>query len=407
MEDCVRLARELGRRVGEELGIPVYLYEAAAARPERTNLENLRRGQYEGLRQAIADDPSRAPDFGPHRLGKAGATVIGARAPLIAYNLYLSTSDVRVAQEVARAVRASSGGLPFVKALGLEVEGRAQVSMNLTDFTRTPLALVVERVREEAAKRGASILKSELVGLIPQAALVDAGVAYLRLEGFRADQILEVRLQSARQAGVETDLLDRLAAATPTPGGGSAAAFAGAMAASLVGMVGRLTLGKKKYAEVQPRIESIVAEADKLRRDLRSAAEDDAQAFDAVLDAMRLPKNSQAQASERQAAVERATHRAADVPLRSAEAAARVAELAVEVARIGNVNALGDAASAGLLAAACVRAAGLNVRTNAREVADRQAAEAWERSLEEVEARLEAAEAGMRQALATRGNRTG
>ena len=407
MEDCVRLARELGRRVGEELGIPVYLYEAAAARPERMNLENLRRGQYEGLRQAIAEDPSRAPDFGPHRLGKAGATVIGARAPLIAYNIYLSTSDVRVAKEVARAVRASAGGLPFVKALGLEVDGRAQVSMNLTDYTRTPLASVVERVREEAAERGASILKSELVGLIPQAALVDAGAAYLRLEGFRADQILEVRLQSARQAGAETDLLDRLAAATPTPGGGSAAAFAGAMAASLVGMVGRLTLGKKKYAEVQSRIESIVAEAGELQLNLRSAVEEDAQAFDAVLDAMRLPKDTQAQAAERRAAVERATHRAANVPLRSAVAAARVAELAAEVARIGNVNALSDAASAGLLAAACVRAAGLNVRANAQEVADRQAAEAWERSLAEAEVRMEKAEAGMRQALATRGNQAG
>jgi len=406
IEDCVRLARDLGRRVGEELGIPVYLYEAAATRPERTNLENLRRGQYEGLRQAIAEDPSRAPDFGPRRLGKAGATVIGARAPLIAYNIYLSTSDVRVAKEVARAVRASSGGLPFVKALGLEVDRRAQVSMNLTNYKQTPLPLVVERVREEAAVRGATILKSELVGLIPQAALVDAAASYLMLDGFRPDQILEVRLQAARQAGSEADLLDRLAAGTPTPGGGSAAAFAGAMAASLVGMVGRLTLGKKKYAGVLPQIESIVAEADKLRRDLQSAAEEDAQAFDAVMDAMRLPKDTPAQASERQAAIERATHRAALVPLRSAEAAARVAELAAEGARIGNVNALSDAASAGLLAAACLRAAGLNVRVNAREVADREAAGAWERSLAEAEARLETAEAGMRQALATRGHRT-
>jgi glutamate formiminotransferase/formiminotetrahydrofolate cyclodeaminase len=294
-----------------------------------------------------------------------------------------------------------------VKALGLEVDGRAQVSMNLTDYTRTPLALVVERVREEAAERGASIIKSELVGLIPQEALVDAAAFHLGLEGFRMDQILEVRLQSARQAGSEADLLDRLAAATPTPGGGSAAAYAGAMAASLVGMVGRLTLGKKKYAGVEPRIESIVAEADKLRRDLQSAAEEDAQAFDAVLEAMRLPKDTQAQASERQAAIERATHRAADVPLRSARVAVRVAELAAEAARIGNVNALSDAASAGFLAAACVRAAGLNVRVNAQQVADRQAAEGWERSLTEVEGRLETAEAELRQALARGDLRTG
>ena len=407
IEDCVHLARELDRLVGEELGIPVYLYEAAATRPERTNLEDLRRGQYEGLRLAIAEDPSRAPDFGPHRLGKAGPAHIRAPAPLTRDTTILSTPDVRLAKEGARAVRASSGGLPFVKALGLAVDGRAQVSMNLTDYTRTPLALVVERVREEAAQRGASILKSELVGLIPQAALVDAAANYLKLEAFQPDQILEVRLQSARQAGSEADLLDRLAAATPTPGGGSAAAYAGAMAASLVGMVGRLTLGKKKYVGVEPRIESIVAEADKLRRDLQSAAEEDAQAFDAVLDAMRLPKDTQAHASERQAAIERATHRAADVPLRSAEAAVRVAELAAEAARIGNVNALSDAASAGFLAAACVLAAGLNVRVNARQVADRQAAETWEKSLAEVEARMETAESGMRQPLATRDYRTG
>jgi glutamate formiminotransferase/formiminotetrahydrofolate cyclodeaminase len=166
-------------------------------------------------------------------------------------------------------------------------------------------------------------------------------------------------------------------------------------------------LGKKKYAGVEPRIESIVAEADRLRRDLQSAVEEDAQAFDAVLEAMRLPKDTQAQASERQAAIERATHRAADVPLRSARAAVRVAELAAEAARIGNVNALSDAASAGFLAAACVRAAGLNVRVNAQQVADRQAAEGWERSLTEVEGRLETAEAELRQALARGDLRTG
>jgi glutamate formiminotransferase/formiminotetrahydrofolate cyclodeaminase len=403
MEDCVQLARGLGRRVGEELGIPVYLYEAAASRPERTNLETHRRGQYEGLRTAIVEDPERAPDFGPRRLGKAGATVIGARAPLIAFNIYLDTSDVRVAKDVARAVRASSGGLPHVKALGLDVDGRAQVSMNLTDYTRTPLATVVERVREEAGRRGAAILKSELVGLIPQAAVTDAAASYLKLEGFRLDQVLEIRLSAARGDASDEGLLERLAAGTPAPGGGSAAAFTGAMAAALVGMVGRLTSGKKKYADVQARIDSIIAEADSLRAILQPAVEDDARAFEAVMVALRKPKDTEAQAAERQAAVEQATHRAAQVPLASAQAATRALELAAEVARIGNTNALSDAASAAWLARACLKAAALNVRVNARSMSDRSAAAAWQESLAGLEARAALAEADLRQTLSTRG----
>ena len=404
MEDCVRLARDLGRRVGDELGIPVYLYEAAAARPERTNLEVHRRGEYEGLKQAIHEDPSRAPDFGPRQLGKAGATVIGARAALIAFNIYLATPEVRVAKEVARVVRTSSGGLPFVKALGLEVDGLAQVSMNLTDFTRTPLAVVVERVREEAARRGTSILKSELVGLIPQAALTDAASHYLQLEGFRPDQILEVRLQSARREAGDESLLERLAQATPTPGGGSAAAFAGAMAAALVGMVARLTVGKKKYADVEPKMQAVAAEADRLRASLQAGVEEDAQAFDEVMEALRLPKETEAQAAERQARVEQATHLAAEVPLRTAQAAARVLELAAETARVGNVNALSDSASAALLAVACFQAASLNVRVNAHSVADREAARRWVEALTQAKARAAAAEASLHEALATRGN---
>ncbi|HSB89357.1 MAG TPA: glutamate formimidoyltransferase [Anaerolineales bacterium] len=403
MDECIRLARDLGRRVGEELGIPVYLYEAAASQPERRNLETHRRGQYEGLRQSIAEDPDRQPDFGPRRLGKAGATVIGARVPLIAFNVYLDTSEVRMAKEVARAVRASSGGMPFVKALGLEVEGLAQVSMNLTDYTQTPLAAVVERVRQEAARRGAGIRKSELVGLIPQAALTGAAAHYLQLEGFRAEQILEVRLQAARQAASDEGLLERLSQATPSPGGGSAAAFAGAMAAALVGMVARLTVGKKKYAEVEPRMIAIADEADRLRVSLQSAVEDDARAFDKVMEATRLPKETEAQSALRRERIEQATHHAAEVPLRTAEVAAHILELAAEVARLGNVNALSDSASAALLAVACFQAASLNVRVNAQAVADREAARRWEDALTPAKARAAAAEASLHQALDSRG----
>jgi glutamate formiminotransferase/formiminotetrahydrofolate cyclodeaminase len=235
MEDCVALAHRLGERVASDLSIPVYFYEAAAIRPERTNLESLRRGEYEGLRDAIETDPDRAPDVGPRRLGKAGATVIGARAPLIAYNIYLTTDELGIAKKIAAAVRQSSGGLPFVKALGMLVKGRAQVSMNLTDYTRTPVARVVEAVRQEAERHGVGIHHAELVGLIPQAALIDAAQWSLQLDQFHPEQVLESRLYAARGSGASArqGFLDELADGTPTPGGGSAAAYAAAMAASL------------------------------------------------------------------------------------------------------------------------------------------------------------------------------
>src|SRR5512147_863057 len=176
MDDCIAIAKRLGERVGSELKIPVYLYEAAATRPERANLENIRKGQFEGLKVEVETNPERRPDFGPAKLGTAGATVIGARNPLIAFNAYLTTSDVDIAKKIARAVRQSSGGLRYVKALGLLVEGRAQVSMNLTNFRETQVARVVETIRREAQRYGVGIHHSELVGLIPQEALTDAAV---------------------------------------------------------------------------------------------------------------------------------------------------------------------------------------------------------------------------------------
>jgi glutamate formiminotransferase len=197
LDECVTIARAVGRRIGEELAIPVYLYEAAATRPERVALPNLRRGEYEGLREAIGHDPARAPDFGPARLGPAGATIVGARMPLIAYNIYLNTADVRIARQVARAVRGSSGGLRGVRALGLLVNGRAQVSLNLIDYHGTPLHRAVDLVAHEAAAFGATIVESELVGLIPEDALLATARFYLRLHGMRESQMLERRLTQA------------------------------------------------------------------------------------------------------------------------------------------------------------------------------------------------------------------
>jgi glutamate formiminotransferase len=194
MGQCVALARELAQRVGDELGIPVYLYERAASRPDCVNLADIRRGEYEGLKAEIATDPNRKPDFGPSQLGPAGATVIGARPPLIAYNVFLTTDDVEVARRIAKSIRNSNGGLRYVKALGMLVKGKAQVSMNLTDFRKTPIPQVVELIRREAARYGVTIESSELCGMIPQEALLSAAVWYLQLDNFDPGMVLENRL---------------------------------------------------------------------------------------------------------------------------------------------------------------------------------------------------------------------
>jgi len=197
MAECVALAQRLGQRVGSELQIPVYLYEAAATRPERVNLADVRRGQYELLKSEIAANPARTPDYGPSRVGTAGATIIGARAFLIAFNAYLNTTNVEIAKKVAKALRHSSGGLHFVKAMGLLVEGKAQVSMNLTDFMQTPIHRAVEMIRFEAARYGCVIERTELVGMIPQQALLDAAQWYLQIDNFNSEMVLENRITSA------------------------------------------------------------------------------------------------------------------------------------------------------------------------------------------------------------------
>lgn len=381
MEDCIGIAKRLAEKVGTTLGIPVYLYESAATRPDRENLENIRRGQYEGLKTEIESNPNRQPDYGPNKMPKAGATVIGARPFLIAYNLYLNTSDVAVANRIARAIRHSSGGLRFVKAMGVLVDGQAQVSMNLTNFKKTPVHRVTELVRREAERYGASIVRSELVGMIPQQALVDTAQWYLQLDGLQDDQIFENKLgtlDEPRGAGQTADsFLDSIAAATATPGGGAAGAYAGAMAAALVAMVARLTVGKKKYAEVEPEMQSVITSAEKLRADLTASVAADIAAFDDVMAAYKLPKDSESEIEAREEAIEQAMTVAAEVPLKVTRDASSVLGLAAVVAEKGNLNAVSDSGSAAGLALASARAAALNVRINAGLVKDREAAKFW------------------------------
>ncbi len=404
MAECVLLARRLGERVGRELGLPVYLYEEAATRPDRVNLEDIRRGQYEGLKAEIETNPDRWPDFGPARLGPAGATVIGARHPLIAYNVYLTTEDVSIAKAIAKAVRHSSGGFRYVKALGMLVEGRAQVSMNLTNFRGTPIYRVVETIRREAARYGVAIHHSELVGLIPGEALMDAAAWYLQLDDFSPDQVLENRLYAAQSGpAAGSGFLDSLAAGTPAPGGGSAAAHAGAMGAALVAMVARLTLGKKKYAEVQDQVNEILTQTERLRRDLTAAVDEDAAAFEGIMAAFKLPKETEEQQAARLAAIEQATLTAIRVPLATAEKAVKVLALAERCVALGNLNAITDAASAAAMARAALTAAGYNVRINVNSLSNKHAGDPFLAQLETLEAKAAALEAEVRKSLAERG----
>jgi glutamate formiminotransferase/formiminotetrahydrofolate cyclodeaminase len=374
MEDCVALARHLGQRVGSQLNIPVYLYEQAATRPERQNLENIRRGQYEALKAEIATHPEREPDFGPKEVGTAGATVIGARHPLIAYNVYLTTDDLTIANKIAKAIRNSSGGLRYVKALGMLVEGRAQVSMNLTNFHATPVARVVEMIRREALRYGVSVHHSELVGLIPQSALVDAAVWYLQLDQFEPDQILESKLNIStpdNQPTVQStsnDFLDDLAAGTAAPGGGAASAYSGAAAAALVSMVSRLTIGKKKYAAVEAQMQAVLEESEKLRADLSRAVQRDSAAFEKVMQAYKLPKGTPQQEQNRKSAIEEATWEATLIPLEVCRQAVEVLSLAKQVIAAGNLNAISDGATGAALARAALKGAGLNVRINLKSL---------------------------------------
>jgi glutamate formiminotransferase len=197
MDLCVSLARQLGERIGNELHLPVFLYEAAATHPARANLADIRRGGYEKLAGRIASDPLMQPDYGPPTLGPAGAVVIGARGPLIAYNAYLSTDDVQIARDIARNIRESGGGLPALKAIGLLVDERAQVSMNVVNYRQTDLHTITEAVRAQAATYGVTVTETELVGLVPQAALIDAALAYLGLPHATRHQTLETKLGAA------------------------------------------------------------------------------------------------------------------------------------------------------------------------------------------------------------------
>src|SRR5205807_3934169 len=333
IEDCVAIARKVGEEIWKRFKIPVYLYESAATNPDRQNLENIRRGQFEGLREDILVNPARCPDFGDPRCHPtAGATVVGTRKALIAYNVLLNTKDVDIAKKIAKAVRYSSGGLRYVKGAGFEVRGMAQVSMNLTDFEQTPVARVFEFVKREAARYGVSPVSSEIVGLIPKKALEQAAEWFLQVENFDSSLILENRLSAVMggkvavgglRAGIEP-FVEQLAAPTATPGGGSAAAAGAAMAAGLANMVASMSRGKKAYLQYEKELSAAIARLSVLREELKAAIDADAESYNAVIKAYKQAKDS----PDGDGIVNAALRQATAVPLTVAERARDVGQIA-------------------------------------------------------------------------------
>ncbi len=411
MDDCIALARSLGQRVGDELRIPVYLYERAASRPTRVNLADVRRGQFEGLSTDLGSNPERDPDFGPRAIHpSAGAVAIGARPFLVAYNVYLGdATNLPLAKSIAKGVRESSGGFKHVKGLGLEVDGQAQVSMNLVDTEATPLHVPFDFISQQARVAGAEVTWSEIIGLVPERVLFDSAKHYLKLAQFTNDQVLERQVARAMRdadasansaqappeaekvaaAGAD-DFLAAVASAEPVPGGGSVAAYAGALAAALTHMVTGLTLGKKKYSAVESDIAVIASSAAALMEKLEGLVASDAVVYSAVSAAYKMPKGTEAEIDARKQAITTALLAAAEVPLETARACAGVADLAAAVAEKGNSNAITDAGVAALLADAGCKGAAYNVRINVASLDDRAAGEHLVQEVMELVQRVEA-----------------
>ena len=375
LEDCVAIARRVGEEIWKRWKVPVYLYEAAAQIPERQNLENVRRGQFEGIREEVKTNRARKPDFGEAALHPtAGATVVGARKFLVAYNVYLNTPDVEIAKKIGKAVRFSNGGLRYVKGMGVGVRGLAQVSMNLTDTDQTPIARVYEYVKREAARYGVMPLASEIVGLIPKKALEDAAEWFLQIENFDSSLILENRLVAVMsgklavggiRAGVEP-FIEQLAAPTAAPGGGSASAATAAMAAALGSMVAGMSRGKKAYAQYDRPLTVALARLAELREQFKAAIDADAESFNEVMAAFKKAKDH----PEAQVEVEAATKKATLIPLGVAERAREVRQMIESLRPMTNPRMASDLTVGVSLARAAAEGALANVEINLNDIKD-------------------------------------
>ena len=378
IEDCVALARRVGNEIWKRYRIPIFFYEAAATRPDRVNLENVRKGQFEGLREELKKNHDRQPDIGEPKLHPtAGVTVVGARKFLIAYNVNLSTADVGVANKIAKAIRFSSGGLRFVKSMGVELKARnlAQVSINLTDFEQTPMHRVYEMVKREAERYGVVPVGSEIVGLVPKKAIEMAADYYLQLENFSPAQVFENKLESVlsgapmeapggKLANLARPFLYAVAEPSATPGGGSVSALAAALAASLGQMVAGLSRKKKSQILNIDKLSEQLEELRKVADELAKAIDQDAESYDRVMAAFKLPQGSSQEIGERDGAIEAATKAAAEVPLDVAQKATKLKARLLQLETISSASMKSDLQVARLMAAAGAQGALANVEIN-------------------------------------------
>ena len=389
IDDCVAIAREVGNRIAQELKIPVYLYEAAASRPDRVNLENIRRGQFEGLREEIEKNPDRRPDFGEDRIHPtAGATVVGARKPLIAYNINLNTPDVDIAKQIAKKIRFSSGGFPFVKGMGVLLKERnlAQVSMNLTDYEQTPIHVVFEAVRREAEQLDVTVAGSEIVGLIPQKALDLTAEHFLQVEGFKPSMVFENRLAeviSNGEVGLRS-FIDQVASAAPVPGGGSVAALSGALGAALGQMCVRITKDKKNYQQHGDRYVDALERLGRHTSELYSLIQKDAEAFAEVMSAYKISKDS----PEREQAIQSGLVCATEVPAKTAEAAVEALRVVKELQTIIHSAVASDFEVAVQMLRSSTHGAIANMRINLKDIKDGHIREKYENAIRSFEQNL-------------------
>lgn len=376
--ECVKLSEKLGERIGAELSIPVYLYDHAARRPERKDLANVRKGQFEGLRDLIGKDETRTPDFGPNRIHPtAGAVAVGARRQIVNFNLNLDTADMAAGKDIAKRVRASGGGLPAVrgKEIALEARRQVQISTVLTDYKTTSMRKVLDETSRLAAERGAKVKTTEIVGLLPREALVDFALDSLNLENFDPKvQILESRLEAVGALNALPDwkkagslMASALANTDATPGGGSAAAVVGAMACGLGEMALGITLKSKKLDEVKRGpLGQALRGLGEMRERFETLAADDAAAFDTFMSAMSLPKDDAA----RPARMQEALIRAAKVPLTTAQLAVEALAVAKESAPLAGQAVASDINCAMHLLRSAALCAGENVRINLGGIKD-------------------------------------
>jgi len=402
LEDCVALARRVGNEIWKRYRIPIFFYEAAATRPDRVNLENVRRGQYEGLREELKKNHERQPDVGEPKLHPtAGVTVVGARKFLVAYNVNLNTPDIAIANKIAKAIRYSSGGLRYVKSMGVDLRARnlAQVSINLTDYENTPMHRVYEMVKREAARYGVMAVGSEIVGLVPKKAIEMAADFFLQLENFSPSQVFENKLSAvltgtpleskdAKFAALAQPFLDAVAEPTATPGGGSVSAFAAASAAALGQMVAGLA--RKKKSQIL-HVDKLSDHLDALRRiaeELTAAIDRDAASYDSVLAAFKLPSGTPEEIEKREAAIQVATKGAAEVPMEVARKSADLRDRLLQLEAVSPASMKSDLLVARLMAVGGANGALANVETNLVGLKDATYVEAMRTKVDELRKRL-------------------